>query len=105
MTQEQVLETFKSFEQNLDSVDEVAEFNKVAASSRKDNSMTFSFSLNDDAIDLIRKEKQKERDRQGGGGTGEMREASQPVPTEATVQTKKVFVFVLSSSFSLLLLF
>jgi hypothetical protein len=78
MTQEQVLDNFAEFENNLNAIEEVVEFNRVrsAKESSSAGTYTFSFSLTDDTVELIKRERQKQReedeqrDREKGEGAG-----------------------------------
>jgi len=70
LTQEQVLELFVDFERTLNTIEEVVEFSRLR--SAKDNSSagmyTFSFSLTEDAVELIKRERKKlEEDSQSLG--------------------------------------
>jgi hypothetical protein len=83
MTQEQVLETFTDFDNNLHLIDEVAEFNRVrsAKESSSAGTYTFSFSLTDDTVELIKRERQKQREEEsererGDGGETPARQRS-----------------------------
>lgn len=84
MTQEQVLESFADFENNLHLIDEVAEFNRVrsAKESSSAGTYTFSFSLTEDTVELIKRERQKQREEEnergerGDGGDTSARQRS-----------------------------
>lgn len=92
MTQEQVLESFAEFDTNLHLIDEVAEFNRVrsAKESSSAGTYTFSFSLTEDTVELIKRERQKQRDEEserGDGGETPARQRSSLASSSGPSQT------------------